>query len=69
MTPGTFVEHHQPGTSTNIYAPLADIAASMNPILGHYGVNRDGSHLHVKVQQTDPRRPVIDRCAGPTLAG
>jgi SLT domain-containing protein len=57
MTPGTFAANHQPGTSTNIYDPVANIAASMNRMLRHYGVNPDGSDLHIKVQQTDPNRP------------
>jgi hypothetical protein len=56
MTPGAFAEAHQPGTSTNIYDPVANIAASMNRMLSHYGVSADGSDLAVKVQQTDPRR-------------
>jgi hypothetical protein len=60
MTPGSCVENHQPGTSTNIYDTLADIAASMSRVLGRYGVNTDGSHLRVNVQQTDPRRAAAD---------
>jgi len=56
MTPGAFAAHHQPGTSTNIYDPLANIAASMNRMLTVYGVRADGSDLAAKVTQTDPRR-------------
>jgi hypothetical protein len=56
MTPGAFAANHQPGTSTNIYDPVANIAASMNRMLSVYGVRADGSDLAAKVQQTDPRR-------------
>jgi hypothetical protein len=35
---------------------VANIAASMNRMLSHYGVSADGSDLAVRVQQTDPRR-------------
>ncbi|BBZ15062.1 hypothetical protein MBRA_52570 (plasmid) [Mycobacterium branderi] len=57
MTPGAFAENHQSGTSTNIYDQVANIAASMNRMLTHYGVSPDASDLQAKVQQTDPGRP------------
>jgi len=49
--------NHQPGTSTNIDDPVANIAASMNRMRTVDGVRADGSDLAAKVQQTDPRRP------------
>lgn len=54
--PGTFAEYHQPGTSTDIYDPVANCAASMNYIMSRYHVSRDGSDLASKVQQADPDR-------------
>ena len=57
MTPGAFAEAHQPGTSTNVYDPAANIAASMNRTISVYRASPDGSDLHMKVQQSDPRCP------------
>ncbi|WP_055589545.1 hypothetical protein [Peterkaempfera griseoplana] len=54
--PGTFAEYHQPGTSTDIYDPVANCAASMNYIMSRYHVSRDGSNLASQVQQADPNR-------------
>jgi hypothetical protein len=45
MTPATFAAFHQPGTSNNIYDPVANITASMNYIMARYGVNQNGSNL------------------------
>lgn len=55
--PATFASYHQPGTSANIYDPIANIAASMNYVMRRYGVRLDGSNLVELVQQADPRRP------------
>jgi hypothetical protein len=55
--PSTFATHHQPGTSTNIYDPVANTAAAMNYVITRYNVLRDGSNLAANVQQFDPRRP------------
>ncbi|WP_082963477.1 type VII secretion target [Mycolicibacterium peregrinum] len=52
--PGTFAQYHQPGTSNNIYDPAANIAASMNYLVGEYGVNPDGSDIRAKIPQTNP---------------
>ncbi|GBE64035.1 hypothetical protein MFM001_04970 [Mycobacterium sp. MFM001] len=52
--PGTFAQYHQPGTSNDIYDPVANIAASMNYVMGHYGVSRDASNLAALVPQADP---------------
>ena len=54
--PTTFAANHQPGTSNNIYDPVASIAASMNYVIKDYGVSRDGSDLAAKIQQADPTR-------------
>jgi hypothetical protein len=43
--PATFAAHHQPGTSTNIYDPVANIAAAMNYLMRRYHVQRDASNL------------------------
>ena len=43
--PATFAANHQPGTSTNIYDPVANIAAAMNYLMRRYHVQRDGSNL------------------------
>lgn len=55
--PGTFAQYHQPGTSTDIYDPVANTAAAMNYCMGRYGVRQDGSDLASNVQQADPTRP------------
>jgi SLT domain-containing protein len=55
--PATFAHFHQPGTSTNIYDPVANICASMNYVIHRYGVSADGSDLVALVQQADARRP------------
>jgi SLT domain-containing protein len=52
--PGTFAAYHQPGTSTSIYEPVANIAASMNYVMGRYGVSPDGSNLAGRVGQANP---------------
>lgn len=52
--PGTFAQYHQPGTSNDIYDPVANIAASMNYVMGHYGVSRDASNLTALIPQADP---------------
>ncbi|SHW79430.1 transglycosylase SLT domain-containing protein [Mycobacteroides abscessus subsp. abscessus] len=51
--PGTFAAYHQPGTSTNIYDPVANICASMNYVMDRYGVARSGGNLG-KVGQFNP---------------
>ncbi len=56
-TPATFAHFHQPGTSTNIYDPVANICASINYVMHRYGVSPDGSNLVALVQQADFHRP------------
>ena len=55
--PATFARYHQPGTSTNIYDPVANICASMNYVIHRYGVNLTGDNLAAVVQQADAHRP------------
>jgi SLT domain-containing protein len=55
--PQTFAQRHAPGTSVNIYDPVACIAAAMRYVRSRYGVAIDGSNLAKKVQQFDPNRP------------
>lgn len=55
--PATFARFHQPGTSTNIYDPVANICASMNYVIHRYGVHRGGENLAALVQQADAHRP------------
>ncbi len=52
--PTTFAAYHQPGTSTNIYEPIANICAAMNYVMGRYGVDRSAVNL-AKVPQFDPQ--------------
>ena len=51
--PETFASFHQPGTSTNIYEPVANLCASMNYVMSRYGVDPSGSNLS-KVAQFNP---------------
>lgn len=55
--PQTFAQYHAPNTSTNIYDPIANVAASIRYVRKVYGVNMDGSNLASRVQQFDPSRP------------
>jgi SLT domain-containing protein len=57
MIPATFAHYHQPGTSTNIYDPIANICASLNYVIHRYGVTLNGENLASMVQQADPHRP------------
>lgn len=52
--PPTFAQYHQPGTSNNIYDPVANIAASMNYVMARYDVNRDASNIFAQVAPTNP---------------
>ena len=52
--PTTFAGYHQPGTSTSIYEPVANIAASMNYVMDRYSVSSDGSNLASRVAQANP---------------
>lgn len=54
--PPTFASNHAANTSTDIYDPVANIAASMNYVMRTYGVSKDGSNLASNVQQFDPNR-------------
>jgi hypothetical protein len=55
--PDTFASNHVAGTSTDIYHPVANIAASMRYVMRRYGVASDGRNLTSLVQQADPSRP------------
>jgi LysM repeat protein len=55
--PDTFASNHVPGTSTDIYDPVANIAASMRYVMRRYGVSPDGHDLASRVAQADPNRP------------
>ena len=54
--PDTFASNHVAATSTDIYDPVANIAASMRYVMRRYGVASDGHDLTLLVQQADPRR-------------
>jgi hypothetical protein len=43
--PATFAANHQPGTSTNIYDPVANLCAAMNYLMRRYHITRDGANL------------------------
>lgn len=47
--PPTFAEYHASGTSTDIYDPTANIAASINYVRSVYGVSSDGSNFATQV--------------------
>ncbi|MFD7731938.1 hypothetical protein ACFV6F_16310 [Kitasatospora phosalacinea] len=52
--PSTFAANHVKGTSTDIYDPVANVAASMTYIRSRYHVSPDGHDLASKVPQADP---------------
>ena len=54
--PSTFAEFHAPGTSWDIYDPIANLAASITYIIDHYHMDVDGSNLTREVQQADAHR-------------
>jgi SLT domain-containing protein len=51
--PATFASNHQPGTSINIYDPVANTASTINYLMRRYHVLRDGSNLSA-VPQFNP---------------
>lgn len=53
MVPGTFRAYHVPGTSDDIFDPVANIAASMNYVMHRYHVSRNGGDLAAKVPQAN----------------
>jgi LysM repeat protein len=55
--PDTFASNHVAQTTTDIYDPVANIAASMHYVMNRYGVSPNGSNLASRVQQADPNRP------------
>jgi len=55
--PDTFASNHVAETSTDIYDPVANIAASIRYVMRRYGVSPDGHNLAPLVQQADPSRP------------
>ncbi len=55
--PTTFAAHHQPGTTTNIYDPVANTAAAMNYLMRRYHVSRDGSNLSAVPQFNPNHQP------------
>ena len=55
--PGTFAHYHRPGTSNNIYDPVANIAAAMNYLMSpKYHVLASGVNLSA-VQEFNPTDP------------
>ncbi|BAJ27030.1 MULTISPECIES: transglycosylase SLT domain-containing protein [Kitasatospora] len=52
--PTTFAANHVKGTSTDIYDPVANVAASMTYIRSTYHVSPDGHDLTAKVPQANP---------------
>lgn len=54
--PPTFADHHESGTSNDIYDGVANVCAAMNYVMHQYGVSRDGHDLAAKVEQFDPNR-------------
>jgi Transglycosylase SLT domain len=53
VTPTSFANYHLPGTSNNIYDPVANVTAAMNYLMDTYGVLPDGSNLS-SVPQFNP---------------
>ncbi|MBS9536293.1 transglycosylase SLT domain-containing protein [Mycobacterium sp. M1] len=53
VIPETFARHHQAGTSTNLYDPVANVCASMNYVMSRYRVAADGRNL-ASVPQFNP---------------
>jgi hypothetical protein len=54
VIPSTFRAYHVPGTSTDIFDPVANIAASMNYAMGRYHVSPSGMDLAQKIPQANP---------------
>jgi hypothetical protein len=53
----TFNAHWRPGTSRNIFDPVANAAAAIHYVMSRYGVSADGSNLMARVQQANPYAP------------
>lgn len=54
--PPTFADHHESGTSNDIYDGVASVCASLNYVRHQYGVSSDYLDLSAKVEQFDPNR-------------
>ena len=54
VTPSTFRQFHAPGTSNNIYDPVANIAASIRYVIAVHHVDASGIDLAEKVPQANP---------------
>lgn len=54
VTPGTFRQFHAPGTSSDIYDPVANIAASIRYVIAVHHVSPSGVDLAEKVAQANP---------------
>jgi hypothetical protein len=50
----TFAAHWRPGTSRDIFDPVANAAAAIHYVMTRYNVSPDGSDLMRKVQQANP---------------
>ncbi|KAA1250698.1 DUF4226 domain-containing protein [Mycobacterium simiae] len=50
----TFAAHWRPGTSRDIFDPVANAAAAIHYVMTRYHVSADGSDLMSKVQQANP---------------
>ncbi|MGJ6127459.1 DUF4226 domain-containing protein [Mycolicibacterium sp. Y3] len=50
----TFAAHWRPGTSRDIFDPVANAAAAIHYVMTRYQVSADGSDLMHKVQQANP---------------
>ncbi|CQD23280.1 DUF4226 domain-containing protein [Mycobacterium timonense] len=53
----TFAAHWRPGTSRDIFDPVANAAAAIHYVMTRYHVSIDGSDLMRKVQQANPYAP------------
>lgn len=53
----TFAAHWRPGTSRDIYDPVANAAAAIHYVMTRYHVSADGADLMRKVQQANPYAP------------
>ncbi|RFZ63213.1 Transglycosylase SLT domain protein [Mycobacterium marinum] len=53
----TFAAHWRPGTSRDIFDPVANAAAAIHYVMTRYHVSADGADLMRKVQQANPYAP------------
>lgn len=55
LIPDTFSQYHEPGTSNNIYDPIAQVSATINYLQERYNIDLNGDNIQEFYSQRYPR--------------